>query len=440
MPNLRAWFVALVAAPLISSCGGPPCRSQRDCPFGLHCVINAESGVSTSGECVADCFVPEDCTQPESNSFRAICTNEGFCRVEGRPPRLRVLEPEPDQSLEEGVRRTRVTGVVSATDMVRVSAQLIPTNGCGASFDRSTIIEHPNPGEFADLPFIIDDVALDTGAGRVRVEAVVNDASRATFVDVDVECEGCAELSIDQGIDASATSNLILNRFGGTVSFSTGVAVWRVRNEFGDVFDGLMEVRGGRFNVDRLPLFEGSNRIEAQVFGIGAVTGEARCSAAVSSFARDRGLRFVLSWDGQQSDLDLAVVGPGGRFGDALTMLSSRSPNPSFGGEIMDDFDGLGPEIATIEEPGSGTYGVVVEPVFDGADFGTNAVLRVLWNGRTLFARPIGPRFLSADRGDLWVVGRVTVQGDAVDFEEIDEVLGASTPPTTAPDQWPSFF
>jgi hypothetical protein len=200
-------------------------------------------------------------------------------------------------------------------------------------------------------------------------------------------------------------------------------------------------VIGGGFSLDRIPIFAGLNRIEVLVTGVGDGLGESRCSVPItSSIGRERGLRLVLGWDGPTSDLDLHLIGPNGMFGDPLSSLSVRSPKPSFGGSIMDDFDGFGPEVAALETPPDGIYGVIVEPVFDADDPGASATLRALGDGRSLTAGPIGPTHLSANAGDLWIVGTIRVSSGNFEWRALDEVLSASTPPTTPPSEWPSFF
>ena len=66
-------------------------------------------------------------------------------------------------------------------------------------------------------------------------------------------------------------------------------------------------------------------------------------------------------------------------------------------------------------------------------------VVRLLHEGR-LLGLPAGPRFVSADRGELWVVGTLTVSGTDASFTRLDTILPASAPPTTAPDRWPVFY
>jgi hypothetical protein len=134
------------------------------------------------------------------------------------------------------------------------------------------------------------------------------------------------------------------------------------------------------------------------------------------------------------------VIGPGGRLSDPATDLSATTPDPAFGGTIDDDFDGLGPEIALIPELPDGVYGVVVAPVFDDQDPGSNAILRLLGDGRPLMRGLMGPRFLSAVDGSLWIVGKLSVSDGLASWESIDELLDGSMAPTAPPSAWPDSY
>lgn len=435
---------AVVAICLVlSACGGPPCKSQSECPVGYYCVLDVSGGGAPSGSCVSDCFVHSDCAQPNDNVHRAICTNEGQCRTEALPPKLQVLEPEPDTLFEDGTRRIRVTGEVeTAAKSVSVSAFNSAEGNCAGGPPRTVVVQNEAAGEFTRLPFVIDGLVVDSGPTTINIVASVMGSEVTEIVPVEVDCPGCAQIDISAPRQNLPVGGLILPRLSGGVDpASVSTAVWRVHSSFGDVFDGSLAVNGGAFNLERLPLFAGANRVEVLVTGVGDGLGEARCSVPVaSSVLRERGLRLVLSWDGPTSDLDLHLVGPGGTYGDPLSTLSPRSPMPSFGGEVTDDFDGFGPELLQLEMPADGVYGVVVEPVFDAQDPGASAVLRVLSDGRTVTAGPIGPRYLSARAGELWVAGTIVVTGGTAEWRPIDELLEAAMPPTTPPSSWPSFF
>lgn len=433
----------LAAVVVFSACGGPPCKNQSDCPVGYYCVLDVSGSGPPTGECTSDCFVHSDCPQPGDNIQRAICTNEGQCRIEPLPPKLHVLEPEPDALFEDGTRRIRVTGEVeTAAESVSVSAFVTANGNCAGGPPRTVVVQNEAVGDFARLPFVIDGLVVDSGPTMLNVVASVMGSKVKDVVAVEVACPGCARIDVTRPRQNLPVGGLILPRLTGRVDpASVSTAVWRIHSTFGDVFDGSLTVSDGFFDLQRLPLFAGANRVEVLVTGIGDGLGEARCSVPVaSSVLRERGLRIVLSWDGPTSDLDLHLVGPGGTFGDPLSTLSPRSPNPTFGGEVTDDFDGFGPELIQLEMPEEGVYGVVVEPVYDAQDPGATAVLRVLSEGRAVTAGPIGPRHLSARAGELWVAGTISVSAGTAEWRPLDEVLEAAMPPTTDPSAWPSFF
>jgi hypothetical protein len=217
--------------------------------------------------------------------------------------------------------------------------------------------------------------------------------------------------------------------------------IWRVRSERGEVIDGSASVSGGRFAATRVPLFAGQNRVQVVATGVGSGLGESRCSTFVAAGSgRERGLRALMVWDGPTSDLDLHVVGPGGRYGDPASDLTARGGRDLFGGRVVDDFDGRGPETITATEVVDGDYGVVVEPVFDADDPGANVFVRLLWDGRLVVPGPIGPAFLSSLDDRLWIAGVLRIAGGGAEWRPIGEYLPARMPPTRPPADWPSYY
>lgn len=424
-------------------CNSQTCRTQSDCDFGSYCIREVGSGIQSDGVCQQDCLSHEDCTVPDDQVFRPICTNEGRCRVDARPPRLRVFEPEEDEEYNEGTRTIRVSGEVETAAMnVLVTASVRGRNGCGSGLPVALSVENPSPGVFATVPFVLDGVPIDSGFATVFVNASIQGSDQSAQIRTEVQCPDCARITMDSPTLNSSTPGLELPSLRGTIAPNTvPQAIWRVRSAFGDVFDGQLSVVNGTYGLDRLPLFAGSNRIEVVVSGVGAGLGEARCSTLINSaVARERGLRGLLLWDGPTSDLDIHVIGPGGRFGELGTTLTSRSPTSLFGGEVVDDFDGLGPEVVTIDPLPDGIYGIAVEPVFDAEDPGSTAFLRLLYDGRPLTIGPIGPAHISSDLGQLWIAGALEVQDGAVTWREVDQIVDAVTPPTQTPEFWPQLY
>lgn len=441
----RESLLACAALAVLSACGGTPCRSQSECPFGSYCVIEGSSGGSLAeGVCRHDCESAEDCKQPPSNLSTIICTNEGRCRSQPRPPRLTVLEPEPDTHYPPGTRTIRVLGEVrSAASEVTVSARPLGRTGCSGGAVRQTTVTNAREGTFARLPFTIDQVAVDPGLNDIVLEAGVGGAKKVVSVSVTVDCPGCAQITITDPKPRASTPGLDLPVLEGQITSSAIVpaAIWRVHGAEGDVFDGTLPLSSGRFSARGLPLFPGANRVEVLVSGVGAGLGESRCSVLVSSaMIREKGLRAILLWDTDETDLDLHVIGPSGRFGDPMSTLSIRGQHPTFGGTIRESFDAFGPETATIEELGNGVYGFIVESVVDANDTGTNALLRILYNGRSVIPGPIGPRQLTSFRGDLWVAGTLEVVNGAARWRTVDQLVPARMPPTKIPAAWPMFY
>jgi hypothetical protein len=431
--------ICAAASVVASSCGGPSCRSVNDCPFGYYCVVSSGSAVA-KGECKQDCQSAADCPQPNGNLAYAVCNNQGRCENVDRPPRLTVLEPEDDQLFPEGTRSVRVSGEVrSAASEVTVTIEPTNDDGCGGGGSQSVTLTNPNNGTFAKLSFVIDNVYLDPGKNKLTVGAVAGSAQKVESVGIQLDCPGCAQISIADPKGLASVPGLELGRLDGAIMpSSVNRAVWRVHGLEGDVLDGALEVQNGGFSIDRIPLFPGINRVEVIVSGVGSGLGEARCSSLVESgIAHESGLRLILSHDDSSADLDLHVIGPSGSFNDPATSLSIRSEHPSFGGTVVQDFDG--PEVATIGSPPDGVYGVIVEPVIDGPDLGEDATLHVLFNGRTASPRPLGPQHLTALDGKLWVAGTVRIESGAATWTAIDQLVDGTAPPTTPPSMWPTF-
>lgn len=440
--TLLVLICSLFAASFSAACGGVPCSGQNDCPFGSFCV-NEGGATGAGGVCKHECISFEDCEQPDLDVADAVCTNEGRCRIQPKPPRLIVFEPQTDMVYPEGTRTIRVTGEVeTAAEMVAIEVSPTSENGCAGGLQQGMSVRNPNPGRFQRMAFAIDDVELDPGRSELAIAARIAGASRAQKIDVELACPGCARIMVTEPTRFASALGLELPILRGSIQPAVQLAAWRVRSPTGDILDGVLPVdAAGNFSIDHLPLFAGLNRVEVVASGVGSGIGEARCSTIVTSaIGSESGLRVLLSWDGANSDLDLNIIGPSGRFGDPGHSLSPRAQRPSFGGSIEDDADGFGPEVARVPAPPDGVYGLIVEPIIDGGDFGSDAVVRILFDGRSVVRGPIGPRHVTSLDGRLWVAGKMIVDGSSVTFESIDELVSAANPPTRPPSDWPAFY
>ncbi|MCC7383022.1 MAG: hypothetical protein IT384_14380 [Deltaproteobacteria bacterium] len=445
-------ILALGVALAQAACSGPPCRTQADCATGSYCFVEV-SGVSVDGTCLKECELPEDCPNDDPATHAPLCDERGHCRIVTRPPRVRVLDPEYDSLLPEGTRQLRLSGEVeTAADKVTIDVTPVGSGACMLGETRRIVLENSQPGQQATLAFVLDNISVDPGLSVLEVRASVIGASDRLEHIVEIPCPGCPQIIVDlppapmvpkEHVPPQpyAAPGLVLPRLEGRFEPpGAPVAIWRVFSERGDVFDGLMAVDQGRFLAEKLPLFAGYNRVQVLLTGAGEGLGENRCSRPVTAATPvERGLRALLTWDGRTADLDLHLVAPSGRFGDPATSLSSRSTTAVFGGEVDDDFDGLGPETLSVPQIADGTYGVVVEPVFDDRDPGSNAFLRVLHDGRPLTPGPVGPVFLSAVPGELWIVGLLHVQQGVAELEILNDRLPVSSPPARSPAEWPQY-
>ena len=432
-------WASIVALMTVAACSsGPPCRAKSDCETGSYCQIDI-SGSSISGTCVHDCVSKTDCGGDPGPDMVSFCSDEGRCVTTTRRPRLRVTDPEHDSLLDDGTRKIRLTGhVETAAESVKVTVSPLPRDSCVVGVEKSIVIHNPDPGTIGKLPFIVNDIELDPGFNTLTVRADIGTAEGVVNHLVEIPCAGCAKIGIDTQATLDRVPGLVLPRLRGTVAPATvRTAAWRIRNELGDVFDGPLSVTNGAFDIAGLPLFAGTNRLQVVVSGVGDGLGVNRCSRIVlSGIARERGLRAILTWDGQTSDLDLHIVGPGGTYGSLTGDLHSRSPKVFDGSTLVDDFDGLGPEMATIETLADGVYGVVIEPILDGRDPGSDAILRILYDGRPVSRGPIGPKHLSYFANKLWVVGTLAVVDGNSTWTYVNELLDLDMPPTRTPDAW----
>ncbi len=441
--RVRAWLSAtLFLLPFSGGCGSERCQSPNDCEKGFYCALSVGSS-GAEGACLQDCVSGDDCPSADPDRTISYCTAEGRCKSTPRPPHLKILDPENDSLLPEGTRKVRLAGEVEtfADDVeIEITAS---AEGCLALGSRTTI-PSPSPGQLTKIAFLLDDIDLDPGLTRLSIEANADGARDKVDHLLEVPCPGCAEIQIQEPVSVdrsgATASGLEVPVLTGVVTPATvRTAVWRVRSSEGDVFDGRLSVDGGTYRSERLPLFPGRNRLEVTVTGVGSGLGESRCSTTVTSGKpSESGLRVLLTWDGATSDLDIHLVS-GGRFLEMGADLFSRSPVANFGGEVFDDFEGYGPETIIAETLPDGVYGLVVEALSDGDDSGSNAFMRVLYGGRLLFPGAAGPRFLTVREQKLWVVGKMTISGGQVDWEPIDLMVPAATPPTTTPESWPIF-
>ena len=396
-----------------------------------------------AGECQHDCVSNDDCPNDGTPLTSGACSNEGRCVIRPIPPRLRVLSPENDELLSPRTRNVQLSGELeTVAEKVTVTVTPMLRGSCESSSERSIVVENPEPGRRSTFPFVFNDYELDPGVNVFNVSAQLGNVRRSVQHILEVPCEACAQISIDRDATPGTGEGLSLARLKGTIDPPTVfAAVWRVRNELGDVLDGPLAVNNGIFDFENIPLFPGRNRIQVVVTGQDAGGSENRCSLNVTAGqSQERGLRALLTWDGQTADLDVHLVGPDGRLFDPMTSVWSRSQAAHFEASVEDDFDGLGPEVASITNLSDGVYGVVVEPVFDDQDPGSNAFMRVLIDGRPAMRRPAGPQYLSEFDRRIWIVGTVTSTNGSVSWNSIDERVERSMPPTTPPSAWPVYY
>ena len=433
----------IVVLMIVSACKrGADCYKPVDCELGFHCVLTP-GALGAAGECRQECVTQEDCPSDGTDLTFGFCSNEGKCVVRPIPPRIRIVSPENDSLLPVNTRKIQLSGeleTVASSVNVTVTPRL--SNSCEPGPVRSISVTNPEPGRQSTFPFIINDYDLDPGVTSLTVTAQLGNIQRKLIHIVEVPCLGCASIEIDRTLTPNTGDGLLLRRITGTINPATNSnAIWRVRNQLGDVIDGSLPVKNGAFLLESVPLFPGLNRIQVVVTGSGNGVAENRCSInVVAGQAQEKGLRTILTWDGKTSDLDIHLVGPQGRLFDPLTSIWSRNQTANFEGEVVDDFDGLGPELGTVSNLKDGVYGVVVEQVFDDQDSGSNALMHILLDGRPAVRRPVGPQYLSDNNAEYWIVGTVTATAGVATWTTINERLDRSVPPTKPPSMWPDYY
>ncbi len=321
--------------------------------------------------------------------------------------------------------------VVSGAPEVLVAVRPVGTPECPGGPERVVRVGDDREA-FRVLPFTVDRVAVEPKTRLLEVVASIGGVTARREIPVQVECLACPMVRLDQPgpLERLPTTSLPLLR--GSVSPPPPVAAWRVRGQAGGLLDGRLPLDpNGSFRVENLPLFAGTNQVEVGVSGAAST----RCSTVVVAPGQERGLTMVLTWEGAGADLDLHLVGPGGRYGDPSSSLSARTPRPSFGGTVEDGIGGIGPDVIRLTSPDSGRYGVVVEPVFGGAE----GLLRVFFDGVPVVQAPLGPEFLDADTPELWIVGTVAIEGSDVRFTPLGQRLPVDLPPVQPPEAWPTF-
>ncbi len=118
-----------------------------------------------------------------------------------------------------------------------------------------------------------------------------------------------------------------------------------------------------------------------------------------------------VSWGGPTADFDLHLARDAADFFTTPSDCSWCNRNPDWGAPgvgdddpllVLDDDDGLGPEIITIHTPVDGTYLVRVHHFDDGDDGTTTAEVQVFTRGVLAWsgARPL-------DRNEVWDVGQI---------------------------------
>ncbi|NJK89861.1 MAG: hypothetical protein HC923_11015 [Myxococcales bacterium] len=296
-------------------------------------------------------------------------------------------------------------------------------------------IDNPQPGAPIEAPFTLDGLQVVPGEIGLQVIASNGEVSTTRETSLRVECAGCPVIFLEEPEPSAVFEEPVLPRVRGRIVPAGASSLrYRVVDRLGQAFDGPLRVRAedgfAVFAADQVPLFGGLNRVE--ITAPGGTGDTARCATSVAAPDEDpSSVRAVLRWDTMGSDLDLILVGPGASLFDIEGVLAPGREG-GLEGQVLDDVDGLGPEHLWTNVLPEGTYGLAVAAMFSEG----SAVVTPIAGGRLGSERPLGPVFLSAGRGDLWLVGTVRVAAGVATFEPVDRIFSGFEVPMEPPERW----
>jgi len=140
----------------------------------------------------------------------------------------------------------------------------------------------------------------------------------------------------------------------------------------------------------------------------------------VFCITEDMAIRVVLSWQIDDSDVDLHLIGPGGKVWGLLDCyFSNRTPNWGDSSSTLDDpildhdnTSGYGPETIVLPIPADGLYTVLIHYWSDHG--GGDAPTLVSVNLNESSSRSYGPNVLVDE--EYWIVTGIRVNGGVASF------------------------
>lgn len=264
----------------------------------------------------------------------------------------------------------------------------------------------------------------NTGTGTVHWK---RDVYQGTGADVD-QTEGSLDLPAGtyelhvQTVTGTHTEVTATYTPGGTVVNSTIVVYHN-----GQLYP-VSEASPGASYSHVVDLANGGNTIRVLVIGNFDPAAQADLANifAISDpidvfcITEDMAIRVVLSWQIDDSDVDLHLIGPGGQAWSLLDCyFSNRTPNWGDSSVTLDDpildhdnTSGYGPETIVLPIPTDGLYTVLVHYWSDhgGGDAPTSVIVTLNESTQRLF----GPNTLVDE--EYWIVTGIRVNGGVASF------------------------
>ena len=205
----------------------------------------------------------------------------------------------------------------------------------------------------------------------------------------------------------------------------------------------VSEASPGAYYSHVVDLFNGSNTIRVLIVGNFDPAAQADLANILGAsdlidlfcITDDMAIRAVLSWQIDDSDVDLHLIAPNGQVFSSPSdcYFSNKTPNWGDSTETLDDpildhdnTSGYGPETTVLPLPANGLYTVLIHYWSDHG--GGNAPSTVVVTLNESSSRTFGPRVLVDD--EYWIVTGINVSGGTASF--------ASAPDST--DLFPSSF
>jgi hypothetical protein len=254
----------------------------------------------------------------------------------------------------------------------------------------------------------------------------------ALFLAVGVGCDNNEEDSIDG--DSSVTGTIISSQTG------DGLADALVTLARGDASRDDLTDSTGTFTIDGIATGPYTVTISAAEFVDRVITGFEvgegvnelpRNLSIIAETPPEGAFRIVLSWGESPSDLDSHLTGPDGDEDRFHVLWSDMNP-VDFASLDLDERDGEGPETITLTPENDGVYRYSVHNYSDQSEIGSQGLAGEIANSSPALVQVYTESELireyaapESTPGNTWRIFEMTVDGDDVSFDDINEYVSA---------------